>query len=299
MSQIISQFGLAHEGTGIEVFPIVTDNLIVYVNHTANCFLAGFAIAALNSAANNRNFIETCYGDIDVQIIALRRLADLLNVSAVKLDTHDAQGVIEMQTSIMVAYHQANNNALPQAELARLLANNIVGAMFLDAGAVPAADNLFVAPLIPHLQAIRAAHVNAANPFPLVALPGVLTAGDAGLNAALQRSCMKQKRYLNSIYHCSAPAMSVTGTLAPLVLVDVSARYVTASSFCFQCPPRDYIIAMSMLGTTNVIVKDYYGTIFNIANSAQRRFPYETSKMNVSFTEAQVSVLDECIISKK
>merc|ERR1712086_390964 len=276
-----------------KLYPKISSALIRYINHLANCCLTSNQ-AALVNVANHKNFYEMVYGAETQAFLGLLQLREDLDIGAIAFNSHDAAGVDQLGRGIFME-HVIRAGAYPtQAEMTAT-ANGTIGSWFLAANAVPAvgANAISIAALIGAAAVIRGTLVNTADPFAAVALPGILNAANAQLvSPAVSR---QTTRYLSTIYNCSAPVINGTGSLAPLISIDIIARRVTASSFLFNCPVRDYVIAMSMLGTTNIIVKESGGCIFNVASQASMVRGFETSKMKISFSEALVAVFDDCL----
>jgi hypothetical protein len=293
LTHVIAQFGIAYDGTGTKLYPKVTNELIVYINHLANCCITSNQPALMN-VVNHNNFYEAVYGGTVQAFLGLLELRETLGIGAIAFNTHDIAGVDQLGRGIFTEFCLANGAYPTQAEL-QATANGTIGSWFLMANAVPVvgANAIALAGLVGAAAIIRGGLVNVANPFAAVALPVQLNAANAQLvNPGVIR---QTTRYLQTIYNCSAPVINGTGSLAPLISVDITARRVTASSFLFNCPVRDYVIAMSMLGTTNIIVKESGGCIFNVATQANMVRGYEASKMKISFNEALIAVFDDCL----
>jgi len=293
LSHAIAQFGIAFDGIGVKIYPKVTLALVLYLNHFANCCITSDRPELVN-IVNHRNFNELVYGPTTQAFLGLLELRKSLQVGAIAFNSHDAAGVDQLGRGIFMEY-VIQGGAYPTQAMMQATANGVIGSWFLAANAVPVpgAGVLADANLVGECARIRGELVNVANPFAAVALPAILVSADAQLvRPAVVRST---SRYLATIYNCSAPVINGTGSLAPLISVDVLARRVTASSFLFNCPVRDYVIAMTMLGTTSVIVKESGGCIFNVATQANQVHGFETTKMKVSFNEALVAVFDDCL----
>jgi len=293
LTHAIAQYGIAYDGVGVKLYPKITLALIRYINHLANCCLTSNQ-AVLVNVANHNNFYETAYGAEMQAFLGLLQLREDLNIGAIAFNSHDAIGVDQLGRGIFMEYVFRAGAYPTQAEMAAT-ANGTIGSWFLAANAVPAvgANAIATAIFIGAAAVVRGTLVNTTDPFVAVALPGALNAANAQLvSPAVSR---QTSRYLSTIYNCSAPVINGTGSLAPLISVDILARRVTASSFLFNCPVRDYVIAMSMLGTTNVIVKESGGCIFNVASQANMIRGFETTRMKISFSEALVAVFDDCL----
>lgn len=293
LTHAIAQFGIAYDGMGVKLYPKVTTHLIRYLNHLANCCIASHD-PALTNVVNHQNFYELVYGTVSQSFIGLLQLRDRLGIRAIAFNTHDIDGVDQLGRGIFTEYC-ISQGAYPTQAVMQATAGGAFGAWFLSANGVPAAGATPIALplLVQHADAVRVLLVNAANPFAANALPANLNAANAQtINPAVVRSV---SRYLCTIYNCSAPVINGTGSLAPLISVDIVARRVTASSFLFDCPVRDYVIAMSMLGCHNIIVKRAEGCIFNVATQASQEFGYEASAMKMSFNEALIAVFDDCL----
>jgi hypothetical protein len=293
LTHAISQYGVAYDGIGTKLYPKVTSNLILYMNHLANCCFTSDD-AFLMNVVNHNNFYEIAYGNETQAFIGLLQLRDALDIGAIAFNTHDAAGVDQLGRGIFTELCIKNGAYPTQAEL-QATVNGMIGSWFLAVNAVPAvgANAIAVQELVGPAAVIRGNLVNVANPFAAAALPAALDAANAQLVSPVV--ARQATRYLSTIYNCSAPVINGTGSLAPLISVDTLARRVTGSSFLFNCPVRDYVIAMTMLGTTNVIVKESGGCIFNVATQANMVRGYETTKMKISFNEALVAVFDDCL----
>lgn len=293
LSHVVAQYGIAYDGTGVKMYPIVTDNLIVYLNHLANLMIQTPTRALFNSA-NHQNFYEAAYGNVVQGFIGLFKLRNALQVPAVAFDTHDVEGLTALGMSIYVQ-SVLNGGAVPALNEIVALANAGLGNWFLAGNNVPAAGATPIArqEIVGPAAVVRGSIVNVADPFAAAALPAALTPASAQLvSSGIVRANV---RHLGTLYSCSAPVVNSTGSLAPLISIDTLARRVTASSFLFNCPSRDYVTAMTCIGTTSIIVKNMDGCIFNVSTSQGQELDYNTTKMKMSFQEALIAVFDECL----